>query len=99
MSFLRVSLILLLIISLQKTGWSQSAKTDSLQHELQIERTNNLTMHQRKLVEYTHFYTHKLRGTLASMLGLLLLAEKEEMSESLNDLFEMMQVCTRQLEK
>jgi len=62
-------------------------------------RTHNLTMHQRKLVEYTNFYSHKLRGTLASMLGLLLLAEKEEMSGSLNDLFEMMQVCTRQLEK
>ena len=36
---------------------------------------------------------------LLALLGLLLLAEKEEMSENLNDLFEMMQVCTRQLEK
>jgi len=35
MSLLRVSFLLLLIISLQKTSWSQSAKTDSLQHELQ----------------------------------------------------------------
>jgi len=53
----------------------------------------------RRLIEHIHFNTHKLRGTMASIQGVLLLAQKEDMSKNVNELFEMLQVCVRQLDE
>ena len=57
-------------------------------------------MNQRsRLREHIHFNTHKLRGTMASMQGLLLLAQREGMSKNVSELFEMLKVCIRQLDE
>ena len=52
-----------------------------------------------RLREHIHFNTHKLRGTMASMQGLLLLAQREGMSKNVSELFEMLHVCIRQLDE
>ena len=69
-----------------------------LQEEVYL-KTNKVTIQHRQLVEYIQSYTHKLRGALASMTGLLLLARNEEMSPGLLELIELMNSCTRQLEE
>src|SRR5574339_481400 len=68
-----------------------------LQEDVYV-RTEKVTIQHRQLVEYIQFYTHKMRGTLASMTGLLLLAQNEEMSQSLEELLKLMNTCTHQLE-
>ena len=52
-----------------------------------------------RLLEHIHFNTHKLRGTIASIQGLLLLARSEDLNSNVNELFEMLQVCVRQLDE
>ena len=69
-----------------------------LQEDIYL-KTDKVTIQHRQLVEYIQSYTHKMRGTLASMTGLLLLARNEEMSQSLDELLELMNTCTRQLEE
>ena len=69
-----------------------------LQEDVYV-RTEKVTIQHRQLVEYIQFYTHKMRGTLASMTGLLLLAQNEEMSQSLEELLKLMNTCTHQLEE
>ena len=71
---------------------------ERLQEEVYL-RTDKVTIQHRQLVEYIQFYTHKMRGTLASMTGLLMLARNEEMSQSLNELLELMNTCVHQLDK
>ncbi len=71
---------------------------ERLQEEVYL-RTDKVTIQHRQLVEYIQFYTHKMRGTLASMTGLLLLARDEEMSQSLNELLELMNKCIHQLDE
>ena len=61
--------------------------------------TDRLTVQHAKVLEHTRFYSHKLRGTLASMVGLLQLAQTEEMSQNLKELIEMMNTCTRRMDE
>ena len=58
--------------------------------------TDQVTFRHRKLLEYIKSSIHKIRGTLASLAGLLLLAQNEEMSKNLNELIQMMKSCIRQ---
>lgn len=69
-----------------------------LEEEVRLRADNN-TIHQQKLHEYIHFYIHKLRGTMASMMGLLLLAQNEEMSKNLMELIDLMNAAVRQLDE
>ncbi|HEY5919238.1 MAG TPA: hypothetical protein VIU13_17590 [Chryseolinea sp.] len=56
-------------------------------------------MNQRgRLRDHIHFNTHKLRGIMASIQGLLLLAQREEMNKNVIELFDMLKVCVRQLD-
>lgn len=68
-----------------------------LEEEVQL-RTNKIRLQHKKLIEYTHFNTHKIRGPLASILGLLVLAQKEDKSKSLDELLEMINLCARELD-
>ena len=69
-----------------------------LEEEVHL-RADNLTNQHAKALEHVRFYSHKLRGTLASMMGLLQLAQTEEMSQSLKELLEMMNTCTRRMDQ
>jgi hypothetical protein len=71
---------------------------ERLEDEVRL-RTDKLTIQHAKALEYAHHFTHKLRGTLASMVGLLQLAENEEMSQSLSELLVLMNICTHQLDE
>jgi signal transduction histidine kinase len=62
-------------------------------------RTERIRHQHTKLIEYAHFNTHKLRGPLASILGLLLLAQTEESSANIKEIFEMIHKATRELDK
>ena len=62
-------------------------------------RTERIRHQHKKLVEYAHFNNHKLRGPVASILGLLLLAQKEESSENIKEIFEMIHKATQELDK
>jgi hypothetical protein len=61
--------------------------------------TDKVINQRGRLREHIHFNTHKLRGTMASMQGLLLLAQREGMSKNVSELFEMLHVCIRQLDE
>jgi gas vesicle protein len=61
--------------------------------------TDKVKNQRGRLREHIHFNTHKLRGTMASMQGLLLLAQREGMSKNVSELFEMLHVCIRQLDE
>jgi len=69
-----------------------------LEEEVHL-RTERIRYQHTKLIEYAHFNTHKLRGPLASILGLLLLAQKEESSNNIREIFEMIHTCTLELDK
>ncbi len=69
-----------------------------LEEEIHL-RADNLTNQHAKALEHIRFYSHKLRGTLASMVGLLQLAQTEEMSQNLKELIEMMNTCTHRMEQ
>ena len=69
-----------------------------LEEEVHL-RADNLTNQHAKVLEHIRFYSHKLRGTLASMVGLLQLAQTEEMSQNLKELIEMMNTCTRRMDE
>jgi sensor histidine kinase YesM len=62
-------------------------------------RTERVRVQHNKLVERAHFNMHKLRGSLSSILGLLYLIQKEEKSQSLGDLLDLVHVCTRELDE
>jgi hypothetical protein len=62
-------------------------------------RTDSITRQHREMIKSIHFYTHKLRGTLSSMMGLVLLAKEEDKSQQLHELLELMNVCIRQLDE
>ena len=62
-------------------------------------RTERIRYQHAKLREYAHFNTHKLRGPLASILGLLLLAQTEESSGNIKEIFEMIRKATQELDK
>ena len=70
----------------------------NLEEQVQL-RTERIRHQHKKLVEYTHFNNHKLRGPVASILGLLLLAEKEESSENIKEIFEMIHKATQELDR
>jgi len=61
--------------------------------------TDKLRNQRSRLREHIHFNTHKLRGTMASLQGLLLLAQREDVSKNVSELFEMLHVCVRQLDE
>ena len=61
--------------------------------------TDKLRNQRGRLREHIHFNTHKLRGTMASIQGLLLLAQREEMSKNVSELFQMLHVCIGQLDE
>ena len=69
-----------------------------LEEEVHL-RADDQTNQHAKALEHIRFYSHKLRGTLASMVGLLQLAQTEEMSQSLKELIEMMNTCTRRMDQ
>ena len=69
-----------------------------LEEEVRL-RTDKITIHQQKLIEHIRFYTHKLRGTMASMMGVLLLVQNEDMSKSLDELIDLMNACVRQMDE
>ena len=69
-----------------------------LEEEVHL-RADDQTNQHAKALEHIRFYSHKLRGTLASMVGLLQLAQTEEMSQSLKELLEMMNTCTRRMDQ
>jgi len=69
-----------------------------LEEEVHL-RADDQTNQHAKALEHIRFYSHKLRGTLASMVGLLQLAQTEEMSQSLKELIEMMNTCIRRMDQ
>jgi len=69
----------------------------NLEEEVHL-RTERIRHQHSKLVEYTHFNTLKLRGPLASILGLLLLAKNEESSKNIKEIFEMIRKATQELD-
>lgn len=58
-----------------------------------------IAIQHRKLVESFYFHTHKLRGHLANMMGLLQLAQTEDKSANLDKLLELMTECTRRFDE
>jgi signal transduction histidine kinase len=62
-------------------------------------RTERIRHKNEKLIEHIHFATHKLRGPLARILGLLHLAQKEEISKNVDDLLEMTHRSALELDK
>jgi hypothetical protein len=62
-------------------------------------RSDTIALQHRRLVESFYFHTHKLRGHLANMMGLLQLAQSEDKSASLDKLLELMTECTRRFDE
>ncbi|HEX6890567.1 MAG TPA: histidine kinase dimerization/phospho-acceptor domain-containing protein [Chryseolinea sp.] len=69
-----------------------------LEEEVHL-RTERIRHQHAKLIEYTHFNTHKLRGPLARILGLLHLTKKVDTSKEMKDLLEMMHASAHELDK
>lgn len=53
----------------------------------------------QKFVESFYYHTHKLRGILASMMGILQLIHTEYKSENLNELVDLMDECARKFDQ
>jgi len=62
-------------------------------------RTEKMQLQHRKLVEITNFNSHKLRGPLASILGLLTLIQKEEINSSTLHMLRMLEGAVKELDE
>ena len=75
--------------------WKVNQRLEEEEHV----RAERIRHQHAKLVEQIHFIAHKLSGPLARILGLLHLAQKEEISKNVNDLLEMTHASALELDK
>lgn len=70
---------------------------DDLEREVN-HRTEKIKEQNEKLIEYAYFNAHKVRGPLARILGLVMLAELETSPEGLRDLQEKINFSAKELD-
>lgn len=68
-----------------------------LEEEVNL-RTEKIRLQSKKLIEYTNFNSHKLRGPIASFLGLLALIQTEEMSDNVKEMLQMLNTSANELD-
>jgi len=68
-----------------------------LEEEVNL-RTEKIRLQNKKLIEYTNFNSHKIRGPLASILGLLSLMQAEEMSDASKEMLQMLNTLSNELD-
>jgi hypothetical protein len=71
---------------------------EDLESELSM-RMDKIKYENRKLMEYAYFNTHDMRGTLASIFGIIMVIEMEEMSADMRKMVDMLKICSADLER
>lgn len=80
-------------------AYEKIRQTNQRLEEEVFERTAKIQLQSKKIIEYTHFNSHKLRGPLARILGLVMLMDRESMNDELRELLSKLNISAQELDE